>query len=61
MLVTMMKLTIEGRLLGLNPGIPGAPEDPHPPANTQQNIKCDVSNLNGRRHSSISIAIFQLH
>lgn len=37
--ITIKKLTIVGRLLGLNPGIPGAPGVPHPPANTEQNIK----------------------
>lgn len=40
--ITMMKLTIAGRLLALNPGIPGAPGAPHPPANTQQIIKQDI-------------------
>lgn len=31
----MMKLTIAGMLLGLNPGIPGPVGAPHPPTNTQ--------------------------
>lgn len=56
--ITMMKLTIVVRLPGLNPGIPGAPEDPQPPANAEREKK-EVLNFHVRRQNLVSTVILK--